>query len=185
MNAFHFSSFCPPRPLQEKNFNVSLTDVSTEMGMLSLQGPKSRDILQPLTSADLSDEAFPFSSWRNLTVAGHPVMALRVSFVGEMGWELHIPAQSCVPVYRALMEAGEAHGLVNAAYRAIDSLSIEKGYPHWHQEIRMDDTPLEAGLLFTCKWKSGVNFQGKDSLLALKSSGKLAKKKVCLTLEDK
>ena len=182
---FHFSfpSFC-----QERNFNVSLTDVSAEMGMLSLQGPKSRDILQALTSADLSDEAFPFSSWRHLQVAGHPVMALRVSFVGEMGWELHIPAASCVPVYKALMEAGEAHGLVNAAYRAIDSLSIEKGYPHWHQEIRMDDTPLEAGLLFTCKWKSDVPFQGKDSLLALKAASKLgglAKKKVCLTLEDK
>ena len=169
---------------QEKNFNVTLTDVSTEMGMLSLQGPKSRHILQPLTSTDLSDSAFPFSTWRHMEVAGHSVMALRVSFVGEMGWELHIPAASCVPVYQALMEAGQPHGLVNGAYRAIDSLSIEKGYPHWHQEIRMDDTPMEAGLLFTCKWKSDVAFQGKDALTALRGQG-LRKKKVCFTLDDK
>ena len=152
--------------------------------MLSLQGPKSRQILQQLTSADLSDEAFPFSSWRSIEVAGHPVMALRVSFVGEMGWELHIPSDTCVPVYRALMAAGQSNGLVNAGYRAIDSLSIEKGYPHWHQEIRMDDTPLEAGLLFTCKWKSDVAFQGRDALLALKGQP-LTKKKVCFTLDDK
>ena len=171
-------------PWQEKNFNVTLTDVSAEMGMLSLQGPKSRQILQQLTSADLSDEAFPFSSWRSIEVAGHPVMALRVSFVGEMGWELHIPSDTCVPVYRALMAAGQSNGLVNAGYRAIDSLSIEKGYPHWHQEIRMDDTPLEAGLLFTCKWKSDVAFQGRDALLALKGQP-LTKKKVCFTLDDK
>ena len=169
---------------QEKNFNATLTDVSSEMGMLSIQGPRSRHILQPLTSADLSDEAFPFSTWRTIDVAGHEVMALRVSFVGEMGWELHIPASSCVPVYQALMEAGKPHGLVNAAYRAIDSLSIEKGYPHWHQEIRMDDSPMEAGLLFTCKWKSEVAFQGKDNLIALRGQG-LKKKKVCFTLDDK
>ena len=154
------------------------------MGMLSLQGPKSRDILQPLTSADLSDEAFPFSSWRHLQVAGHPVMALRVSFVGEMGWELHIPAASCLPVYRALMEAGQAHGLINAAYRAIDSLSIEKGYPHWHQEIRMDDNPFQAGLGFTCKLKTSMPFQGRTALEALKGQ-RLSKKKVCFTLQDK
>merc|ERR1712079_374451 len=100
-------------------------------GMLSLQGPKSRKILQNLTDADLSNEGFPFNSCRYIKVAGgHEVLALRVSFVGEMGWELHIPADSCV-----------------AVYRAIDSLSIEKGYPHWHQEIRMDDNPMEAGLM--------------------------------------
>ena len=90
------------------------------MGMLSLQGPKSRKILQNLTDADLSNEGFPFNSCRYIKVAvGHEVLALRVSFVGEMGWELHIPADSCVAVYRAIMEAGKPLGLVNAGYRAI------------------------------------------------------------------
>ncbi len=71
-----------------------------------------------------------------IEVAGHEVLAMRVSFVGEMGWELHTPAKSCEAVYEAIMKQGRPLGLVNAAYRAIDSLSIEKGYPHWHQEIR-------------------------------------------------
>jgi sarcosine dehydrogenase len=107
-----------------------------------------------------------------------------VRFVGEMGRELHIPADSCVAVYRAIMEAGKPLGLVNAGYRAIDSLSIEKGYPHWHQEIRMDDNPMEAGLMFTCKLKSATQFQGREALENLKSKGPVAKKKVCLTLDD-
>lgn len=154
------------------------------MGMLSLQGPKSREILQTLCNEDLSDEAFPFSTCKYMTVAGHQILALRVSFVGEMGWELHIPAESCVPVYKALMEAGQPLGMVNAGYRAIDALSMEKGYPHWHQEIRMDDNPLEAGLAFTCKLKSEVDFQGRTALKDLKGKP-LSKKKVCFTLDDK
>ena len=90
------------------------------MGMLSLQGPKSREILQKLTDVDLSNEGFPFNSCQYIKVAGgHEVLALRVSFVGEMGWELHIPADSCVAVYRAIMEVGKPLGLVNAGYRAI------------------------------------------------------------------
>ena len=107
--------------LQEKNFNVTLEDVSRDMGMLSLQGPLSRRILEKLTptNTDLSEKAFPFSTCQTLSVAGHEVLALRVSFVGELGWELHIPREVCVPIYRALMEAGRPLGLVNAGYRAI------------------------------------------------------------------
>lgn len=170
--------------MQEKKFDVQLEDVSRDMGMLSLQGPKSRQILEKLTERDLSDQAFPFSSCAILNVAGRQVMALRVSFVGEMGWELHIPKDDCLHVYHALMEAGKPLGLVNAGYRAIDSLSIEKGYPHWHAEIRMDDNPFEAGLGFTCKLKSSVPFQGREAIEKLKGQG-LMKKKVCLTAEDK
>lgn len=172
--------------LHEKNFNVTLEDVSRDMGMLSLQGPLSRRILQKLTpgNTDLSEEGFPFSTCQTLTVAGHQVLALRVSFVGEVGWELHIPRDACVPIYRSLMEAGRPLGLVNAGYRAIDSLSIEKGYPHWHQEIRMDDNPFQAGLGFTCKLKTSMPFQGRTALEALKGQG-LSKKKVCFTLQDK
>merc|ERR1711890_88681 len=118
-----------------------------------------------------------------IEVAGHQVRALRVSFVGELGWELHIPNADCVPVYQAVMEAGKDMGIVNAAYRAIDSLSIEKGYPHWHQEVRVDDNPLEAGLLFTCKLKTDTDFLGRTALEQKRTLG-VRKKKVCFTVEE-
>ena len=101
---------------------MTLEDVSRDMGMLSLQGPKSRLILEKLTKADLSDVAFPFSTCQSINVAGHQVLALRVSFVGEMGWELHIPSESCVAVYKALMEVGQPLGLVNGGYRQSDQM---------------------------------------------------------------
>jgi len=168
---------------QDAGFNVIISDRSRDMGMLSIQGPRSREILSRLTNTPLDNSSFPFSTNKMITVAGHRVRALRVSFVGELGWELHIPAESCVPVYMALMEAGQPLGLVNAGYRAIDSLSIEKGYPHWHQEVRMDDTPLEAGLLFTCKLKTDSNFLGRQALEARRKEG-ARKKKVCFTVDD-
>jgi len=171
------------RTLQDGGFNVTLEDQSEEMGMLSLQGPAARDILAKLTDTDLSNSSFPFSTNKMIEVAGHRVRALRVSFVGELGWELHIPAESCVPVYLALTEAGKDFGLVNAGYRAIDSLSIEKGYPHWHQEVRVDDNPLEAGLLFTCKLKTDTDFLGRAALEQKRKLG-ARKKKVCFTVDE-
>jgi len=151
--------------------------------MLSLQGPYARHILEKLTDVPLDNLSFPFSTNKMIEVAGHQVRALRVSFVGELGWELHIPSESCVPVYLALTEAGKEFGMVNAGYRAIDSLSIEKGYPHWHQEVRMDDTPLESGLLFTCKLKTDTDFLGRAALEAQRKQG-ARKKKVCFTVDD-
>jgi len=169
--------------IQDGGFNVTLEDRSQEMGMLSLQGPAARHILEKLTDAPLDNLSFPFSTNKMIEVAGHQVRALRVSFVGELGWELHIPSDSCIPVYLALTEAGKEFGMVNAGYRAIDSLSIEKGYPHWHQEVRMDDTPLEGGLLFTCKLKTDTDFLGRAALEAQRKEG-ARKKKVCFTVDD-
>jgi len=169
--------------VQDAGFNVTIEDRSQDMGMLSLQGPKSKEILSRLTNTPLDNESFPFSTNQMIEVAGHQVRALRVSFVGELGWELHIPSESCVPVYRALLAAGEPLGMVNAGYRAIDSLSIEKGYPHWHQEVRMDDSPLEAGLLFTCKLKTDTDFLGRSALEEKRKLG-ARKKKICLTVDD-
>uniref|UniRef100_A0A4W3JUE9 Sarcosine dehydrogenase n=1 Tax=Callorhinchus milii TaxID=7868 RepID=A0A4W3JUE9_CALMI len=113
--------------LQDRGYNCRLIDFSEELGMISIQGPKSRELLQEVLDTDLSNEAFPFSTHQLVKAAGHMVRAMRLSFVGELGWELHIPREACVPVYRAVMEAGAKHGIVNAGYRAIDSLSIEKG----------------------------------------------------------
>ncbi|XP_047380112.1 sarcosine dehydrogenase, mitochondrial isoform X3 [Sciurus carolinensis] len=170
--------------LQDQKFRCQLIDNSEDLGMISIQGPASRAILQEVLDVDLSDSAFPFSTHQLVRAAGHLVRAMRLSFVGELGWELHIPRASCVPVYRAVMTAGAKHGLVNAGYRAIDSLSIEKGYRHWHADLRPDDSPLEAGLAFTCKLRSGVPFLGREALEEQRQVG-LPRRLVCLTVEEK
>ncbi|CDQ79394.1 unnamed protein product, partial [Oncorhynchus mykiss] len=144
----------------------------------------SREVLQEILDTDLSNEAFPFSTHKVCNAAGHKVRAMRLSFVGELGWELHIPKDSCLPVYQAVMAAGAKHSIINAGYRAIDSLSIEKGYRHWHADLRPDDTPLEAGLAFTCKMKSTIPFLGRASLEKQKAEG-LRRRIVCFTIDEK
>ncbi|KAK1333998.1 hypothetical protein QTO34_004996 [Cnephaeus nilssonii] len=170
--------------LQDQRFRCQLIDSSEDLGMISIQGPASRAILQEVLDADLSNEAFPFSTHKLVRAAGHLVRAMRLSFVGELGWELHVPRPSCVPVYQAVMAAGAKHGLVNAGYRAIDSLSIEKGYRHWHADLRPDDSPLEAGLAFTCKLKSAVPFLGREALQRQRAAG-LRRRLVCFTVDEK
>lgn len=169
--------------LQDQKFRCQLMDSSEDLGLLSIQGPASHAVLQDVVDADLSNEAFPFSTHQLVKAAGHLVRAIRLSFVGELGWELHVPRESCIPVYRALMAAGAKHGLINAGYRAIDSLSIEKGYRHWHADLRPDDSPLEAGLAFTCKLKSSVPFLGREALEKQRATG-LYRRLVCLTVEE-
>ncbi|KAL7376313.1 hypothetical protein ABVT39_005269 [Epinephelus coioides] len=170
--------------LQDQGFHCQLTDHSEDMGMISIQGPKSREVLQEVLDTDLSNEDFPFSSHKVVNAAGHQVRAMRLSFVGELGWELHIPKDACLPVYHAVMAAGKKHGIINSGYRAIDSLSIEKGYRHWHADLRPDDTPLESGLGFTCKLKSSIPFQGRDRLERQKEEG-LKRRIVCFTIDEK
>ncbi|XP_077478236.1 sarcosine dehydrogenase, mitochondrial [Stigmatopora argus] len=170
--------------LQDQGFRCQLTDQSEDMGMISIQGPKSREVLQEVLDTDLSNEAFPFSTHKVVNAAGHQVRAMRLSFVGELGWELHIPKESCIPVYNAVMAAGAKHGIINSGYRAIDSLSIEKGYRHWHADLRPDDTPLEAGLAFTCKLKSAIPFQGRHRLEKQKEDG-LRRRIVSFTIDEK
>uniref|UniRef100_W5M476 Sarcosine dehydrogenase n=1 Tax=Lepisosteus oculatus TaxID=7918 RepID=W5M476_LEPOC len=170
--------------LHDMKFQCQLLDCSEDLGMISIQGPQSRAVLQDVLDADLSNEAFPFSTHKLVRAAGHQVRAMRLSFVGEMGWELHMPAQACVPVYRAVMAAGAKHGICDAGYRAIDSLSLEKGYRHWHADLRPDDTPLEAGLAFTCKLKGSVPFLGRRALEEQKAEG-LRRRIVCFTINEK
>ncbi|KAB0358521.1 hypothetical protein FD754_002677 [Muntiacus muntjak] len=170
--------------LQDRRLRCQLIDSSEDLGLLSVQGPASRAILQEVLEADLSDEAFPFSTHKLVRAAGHLVRAVRLSFVGELGWELHTPRPSCLPVYQALMTAGAKHGLVNAGYRAIDSLSIEKGYRHWHADLRADDSPLEAGLAFTCKLKSSIPFLGREALEKQQAEG-LRRRLLGFTVDEK
>ncbi|XP_050073770.1 sarcosine dehydrogenase, mitochondrial [Anopheles maculipalpis] len=152
--------------IQEKAFRAVVSDHTEELGVLSLQGPKSRDILQKITDFDLSNEQLlPMNSTAILTIKINPhysctVRVLRVSFVGELGYELHIPEESCNDVYNALMKAGYKDSLRNAGYRALYSLSSEKGYHLWGFDLRSDDTPIEANLGFVCR-KNG-EYQGKE-----------------------
>ncbi|TKC51752.1 hypothetical protein EI555_013326 [Monodon monoceros] len=170
--------------LQDWRFRCQLVDSSEDLGLISVQGPASRAILQEVLDADLSNEAFPLFTHKLVRAAGHLVRAMRLSFVGELGWELHIPRSSCLPVYQAVMAAGAKHGLVNAGYRAIDSLSIEKGYRHWHADLRPDDSPLEAGLAFTCKLKSAIPFLGREALEEQRAKG-LCRRLVGFTVDEK
>ena len=145
--------------------NVQIDDVTSAWGVLSLMGPRSRDTLQAVTSTDLSNAAFPFATMKIVHVGGAPVRAVRISYAGELGWELHIPVEHMADVYEKLMAAGEAHGIANAGYRAIDSLRLEKGYLAWGADIGPDHTPLEAGLAWAVKLKSDQPFLGRDALI--------------------
>ncbi len=146
--------------------NATLSEVTSAHAVLSLFGPKSRTILQPLTRAGLGNEAFPFARVQEIGIAGCPVRALRVTYVGELGWELHTPVEFAATLFDAILEEGAPHGLVPAGYRAIESLRLEKAYRAWGSDIGPDHTPLMAGLGWAVKLKSGIPFKGRDALVA-------------------
>jgi 4-methylaminobutanoate oxidase (formaldehyde-forming) len=144
--------------------DAKVTDVTSAYAVLALMGPRARDVLQPLTRDDVSNAGFPFGRVRTLRIAGAPVTALRVTYVGELGWELHIPTEFAATVYDALMAAGAAHGIVNAGYRAIETLRLEKAYRAWGADIGPDHTPLEAGLGWAVKLRKKIDFLGRAAL---------------------
>jgi sarcosine dehydrogenase len=145
--------------------DARIDDVTSAWAVLSLMGPKSRDLLQSIVREDLSDTTFAFASMQELAIDGALVRALRVSYVGELGWELHVPVECAAMVYQLLMAAGEAHGIVNAGYRAIESLRLEKAYRAWGADIGPDYTPFEAGLGWAVDLESGKDFIGRDAIL--------------------
>lgn len=145
---------------------VNVREVTSANATISVMGPRARDILQPLAEADLSSAAFPFGTCQQTFIAGAPVLAVRLTFVGELGWELHVPSEYALTLYEAIWQAGAEHGLVNAGYRAIDSLRLEKGYRLWAADIGPDFTPYEAGLGFAVRMKKDADFIGRDALVA-------------------
>jgi sarcosine dehydrogenase len=147
--------------------NCQLVDVTSGSAVLSLMGPQAREVLARVCPDDLGNASFPFGTARQISVAGCVVLALRVTYVGELGWELHLPVDMAVTVYEALIAAGAG----NAGYRAIETLRLEKGYRAWGAEIGPDHTPVEAGLLWACKMKSGLPFIGRAALEAQLASG--------------
>lgn len=171
------------RCCHKEKFDVEFEDVSEKLGVLSVQGPRSREVLQSLTDTSLAESDFAFATTRMAKLGGVDLRLVRLTFVGELGWELHIPSEDCVSVYDQIMEAGRPHGICNAAYTAIESLSLEKGYKHWHADVSTGDTPLEAGLGFICKMKSSTPFQGREALEKQKREG-LKKRLVYLYPEE-
>lgn len=147
-----------------EGMNAMLIDVTSARAVLALMGPRARDILAACSADDVSNAAFPFMTAREIRVAGAPVLAIRVTYVGELGWELHVPTEFAVSVYERLIEAGAPFGLANGGYRAIESLRLEKGYRAWGADIGPDHTPFMAGLGWAVKLKSGQNFQGRAAL---------------------
>jgi 4-methylaminobutanoate oxidase (formaldehyde-forming) len=147
-----------------------LTDVTSAYAVLGVMGPKSRALLQTLTTADLSNAAFPFGRAREIEIGYALVRAARITYVGELGWELYIPSEFTAGVYDAIVAAGEAFGLVHAGYHAMNSLRIEKAYRHWGHDIGEEDTPLEAGLGFAVAWDK-ADFIGRDALLRQRERG--------------
>jgi glycine cleavage system aminomethyltransferase T/glycine/D-amino acid oxidase-like deaminating enzyme len=131
--------------------SVIVSDVTSAWSCFGVWGPRARDVLAPLTPASLSNEDFPYMSVREITVGDVPVRALRVTYVGELGWELYCPTEYGLGLWRTLWEAGRPHGMVAGGYRAIDSLRLEKGYRVWGADITPDETPYEAGLGFAVK----------------------------------
>lgn len=146
-------------------------DVTSSMAVLSVMGPNARDLLQSLTLRDLGNDAFPFGTSRVIDMAYAKVRASRVTYVGELGWELYLPTEYAAGVFDALVEAGDAFGLALCGYHALNSLRIEKAYRHWGHDISPDDTPLEAGLGFAVAWDKPGGFIGRDALLAQRESG--------------
>ncbi len=151
--------------------HAHLTDITSAQAVLSIMGPKARDLLTALTDADVSNEAFPFGASREVEIGYAPVRATRLTYVGELGWELYIPAEFAQGVYDAIVAAGAAFDLRHAGYHAMDSLRIEKAYRHWGHDITDEDTPLEAGLGFAVAWDKPGGFIGRDALLRQREAG--------------
>ncbi len=146
--------------------DARLFDITSSHAVLSVMGPRSRDVLQILTDYDMSNAGFPFGRMKRITLAKAPMLALRVTYVGELGWELHIPVEFALSVYDALMAEGQRYGIANAGYRAIESLRLEKGYRAWGADIGPDHSPLVAGLGWAVNLKSNRPFQGREALEA-------------------
>ena len=162
--------------------SVSIEDVGSAYACIGLWGPKARTILEKVTTDDVSNSSFPYMASRRISVGEVPVIASRVTYVGELGWEFYCPMEYGLRLWDTLWEAGEPEGIIAGGYKAIESLRLEKGYRYWSAEISPDYTPYEAGLGFAVKLDKS-DFIGREALLKQKGEG-LKRKLCCLTLSD-
>ena len=150
--------------------SVAVQEVTSAYGVINVIGPRSRELLQKLTNADISNQGFAFGTCKNLTVGHAPVISFRVTYVGELGYELYIPTEFAAHVYESLWEAGQDLGIKNAGYRTIASLHLEKGYADWGSELTPEYTPFDAGLGF-CVALDKDDFIGREALAKIKAEG--------------
>ena len=150
--------------------SVVIEDLTEINGVINLCGPQARNVLEKVTDDDVSNAGLPFATYKNIKIAGHPVRAQRIGYVGELGWELHMLKDNMLAVYQALHGAGQAYDIANIGYRAIDTLRMEKGYLYWSTDITPDYNPYEAGLGFRVNMNKG-DFIGRDALQRIKEQG--------------
>ena len=167
----------------DEDAHAVLTDVTSAYAVIGVMGPRSRELLSKLTRADLGNDAFPFATVREVGIGYAWVRAARITYVGELGWELYAATEFAVSVHDAILEAGAGLGLRPAGYYAIDSLRLEKGYRAWGSDLTPDYTPFEAGLGFAVRLDKGVPFIGRDALLRQKEEG-VKRRLVLFTLDD-
>jgi len=161
-----------------------VTDVTSAYGQLNVQGPNSRALLQKLTTTDLSNTAFRFRTAREIDIGFARVLCIRITYLGELGYELYIPAEQALHVYDRLFEAGREFGLVHAGLRALSSLRLEKGYRDYGHDIDNTDVPYETGLGFALDLKKPGGFIGKDAVLAQRAKGPLTRRLVQVLVKD-
>jgi glycine cleavage system T protein len=162
--------------------SVSVDDVTSSYGCFGLWGPKARDILGKVTKDDISNAGFPYMTAKRINVGSVPVLAVRVTYVGELGWEFYFPMEYGTRLWDTLWAAGEPEGMVAAGYKAIDTLRLEKGYRYWGADINPDYTPYETGMGFAVKLNKG-DFLGKEALVKQKAEG-IKQKLCCFSLSD-
>ncbi len=171
----------------EKNIpagmNAQLFDITSSNAVLSLMGPNARKILQQVTRDDISGDGFGFGTAKTIGIDGCPVLALRITYVGELGWELHLPVEYATSVYAALMAVGKNLGLINAGYRTIESCRLEKGYRAWGSDIGPDHTPVESGLGWAVKMKTNIPFRGREAVARQQRDG-VNKMLACFSVDD-
>ena len=168
----------------KENEKVFVTDVTNNYTVLSLQGPRSRDILSKLTNADLTNDGFPFATSKEIEIGYTNVIANRLTYVGELGWEILIPTENSLDVFDNLIKAGKKFNLKPAGYHALEHLRSERAYREYELDLTPEDTPLEAGLGFTIDWNKPNGFVGRDALIKQKENGPLKKRLICFRLKD-
>jgi 4-methylaminobutanoate oxidase (formaldehyde-forming) len=162
---------------------MTVTDVTSGYAVLGVFGPRARDIVAPLTDADLSNEAFPFGTLQEVDLAYARAIAIRRTYMGELGWELYVPTEFALGAFDALWESGAPAGLTPAGYHAMNSLRMEKAYRHWGDDIADEDTPLEAGLSWGVAFDKPGGFIGHDALVAQREAG-VVRRLVQFRLDD-
>ena len=164
--------------------HVSLTDMTSAYALINIQGPKSRELLSKVTSADMSNQAFPHLTMRKIDIGYALVNALRITYLGELGWELYVPSEFSLHVYDALLQAGEELGIKHAGMQTLETLRMEKAYRDYGHDIDNLYTPREAGLSFTVDPQKSVDFIGKSAFLEQRESGPPTRRLVQFLLED-